>query len=105
MSFFFSSRRRHTIWPRDWSSDVCSSDLDGYLQGASTLNQRKSGETVPGLNVGGWHDAGDDDLRIESQADEVSILASAYEAFGVNYDDTTIDEVKRLVKIHQPYRT
>src|SRR5207253_7246659 len=27
--FFFSSRRRHTRWPRDWSSDVCSSDLDG----------------------------------------------------------------------------
>src|SRR5439155_11691939 len=25
--FFFSSRGRHTIWPRDWSSDVCSSDL------------------------------------------------------------------------------
>src|SRR5437870_10911534 len=24
---FFSSRRLHTIWPRDWSSDVCSSDL------------------------------------------------------------------------------
>src|SRR5690625_5738796 len=27
MRFFFSSRRRHTRWPRDWSSDVCSSDL------------------------------------------------------------------------------
>src|SRR5690625_5678395 len=27
MSFFFSSRGRHTRWPRDWSSDVCSSDL------------------------------------------------------------------------------
>src|SRR5439155_18778476 len=27
--FFFSSRRRHTRWPRDWSSDVCSSDLVG----------------------------------------------------------------------------
>src|SRR5439155_5885031 len=26
-SVFFSSRRRHTRWPRDWSSDVCSSDL------------------------------------------------------------------------------
>jgi endoglucanase len=76
--------------------------FDGYLQGASTLNQWKSGETVPGLNVGGWHDAGDDDLRLESQADEVSILANAYEAFGVNYDDTTIDQEKRLVKIHQP---
>src|SRR5690625_6681964 len=25
--FFFPSRRRHTRWPRDWSSDVCSSDL------------------------------------------------------------------------------
>src|SRR5690625_6753854 len=28
-SIFFSSRRRHTRWPRDWSSDVCSSDLSG----------------------------------------------------------------------------
>src|SRR5437868_12676088 len=27
VSFFFSSRRRHTISKRDWSSDVCSSDL------------------------------------------------------------------------------
>src|SRR5690606_41139433 len=26
--FFFSSRRRHTIFSRDWSSDVCSSDLE-----------------------------------------------------------------------------
>src|SRR5690625_7670387 len=29
--FFFSSRRRHTRWPRDWSSDVCSSDLQRHL--------------------------------------------------------------------------
>src|SRR5690606_40733626 len=28
--FFFSSRRRHTRFSRDWSSDVCSSDLDKY---------------------------------------------------------------------------
>src|SRR5438876_9190505 len=28
--FFFSSRRRHTRWTGDWSSDVCSSDLDIY---------------------------------------------------------------------------
>src|SRR5689334_23453341 len=27
--FFFSSRRRHTRWNCDWSSDVCSSDLAG----------------------------------------------------------------------------
>src|SRR5690606_41185774 len=29
--FLFSSRRRHTIFSRDWSSDVCSSDLDRLL--------------------------------------------------------------------------
>src|SRR5947209_20510627 len=29
LSFFFSSRRRHTRYWRDWSSDVCSSDLEG----------------------------------------------------------------------------
>src|SRR5207253_4107095 len=29
--FFFSSRRRHTRWPRDWSSDVCSSDLVFFI--------------------------------------------------------------------------
>src|SRR5437870_9511565 len=33
--FFFSSRRRHTRWPRDWSSDVCSSDLRRRLIEAS----------------------------------------------------------------------
>src|SRR3712207_8568405 len=29
--FFFSSRRRHTRYWRDWSSDVCSSDLDSFV--------------------------------------------------------------------------
>src|SRR6267154_4356840 len=28
LCFFFSSRRRHTSWTGDWSSDVCSSDLE-----------------------------------------------------------------------------
>src|SRR5690606_18440934 len=35
--FFFSSRRRHTRFSRDWSSDVCSSDLE-VLQHLSALN-------------------------------------------------------------------
>src|SRR3712207_8868429 len=36
--FFFSSRRRHTRYWRDWSSDVCSSDLadDGGLNSGAT---------------------------------------------------------------------
>src|SRR5690606_31910458 len=33
----FSSRRRHTRFSRDWSSDVCSSDLDFYSPKAGTM--------------------------------------------------------------------
>src|SRR5580704_5104087 len=35
--FFFSSRRRHTIWTGDWSSDVCSSDLIAEIVEQSAL--------------------------------------------------------------------
>src|SRR5258707_10187090 len=36
--FFFSSRRRHTRYWRDWSSDVCSSDLSGsYVERSTPL--------------------------------------------------------------------
>src|SRR5215475_7730691 len=37
--FFFSSRRRHTSFSRDWSSDVCSSDLTG-VGDAAELTRR-----------------------------------------------------------------
>src|SRR3712207_8677072 len=41
-SFFFSSRRRHTIYWRDWSSDVCSSDLmDESRIGLQTIRRRR----------------------------------------------------------------
>src|SRR5690625_6137540 len=39
-NFFFSSRRRHTRWPRDWSSDVCSSDLSA--RSLSSVNAERS---------------------------------------------------------------
>src|SRR3712207_7158296 len=35
--FFFSSRRRHTRYWRDWSSDVCSSDLRTWKLAANSL--------------------------------------------------------------------
>src|SRR5439155_16572778 len=38
--FFFSSRRRHTRWPRDWSSDVCSSDLSAAGLGSRSVIDR-----------------------------------------------------------------
>src|SRR6266487_6790080 len=42
MCFFFSSRRRHTRWTGDWSSDVCSSDLDPLQSPCKTLQLYQS---------------------------------------------------------------
>src|SRR5699024_2997425 len=48
--FFFSSRRRHTRSKRDWSSDVCSSDLLGALSATAQANRRiKYDPGVPGF--------------------------------------------------------
>lgn len=79
-----------------------SNHFDGYLQGSSTQTQFKSGDNIPGLNRGGWHDAGDFDLRVESQAETVQGLALAYEEFKLNYDNTTIDQQNLLVEIQVP---
>ena len=76
--------------------------FDGYTQMESTLTKYKPGDTVPGLNVGGWHDAGDFDLRVESQAGEIYALTLAYECFDVYYDATTIDQNLKVTEIHQP---
>lgn len=76
--------------------------FDGYKQGPSTLTRYQPGEHVPGLNRGGWYDAGDDDLRIESQAGEVFILSAIYEEFGVHGDTTLIDQTLRLVELREP---
>src|SRR5690606_7196024 len=43
--FFFSSRRRHTRFSRDWSSDVCSSDLCGSMLAATSRGTRRAGYT------------------------------------------------------------
>lgn len=76
--------------------------FDGYMQGGDTLCKYQPGEHVPGLNVGGWHDAGDFDLRVESQAGESYILSLIYETFGLEWDATTIDQQKKITEIHQP---
>src|SRR5438093_10540494 len=43
--FFFSSRRRHTRLVSDWSSDVCSSDLDGIQ--TTDVNPPRAAAAVP----------------------------------------------------------
>ncbi len=75
--------------------------IDGYVQ-QEGLSPFRPEEKVPGVNVGGWHDAGDFDLRIESQAGECYILALAYEAFHPELDVTAIDQARRITEIHQP---
>lgn len=74
--------------------------IDGYDQKPG-LSKYQAGELVPGVNIGGWHDAGDFDLRIESQAGEAYILALAYEAFHPDLDVTAIDQAGRVTEIHQ----
>lgn len=81
---------------------VDTNHFDGYLQGPSTLTDFKPGDQVPGLNIGGWHDAGDYDLRVESQAGTVWVLTMAYEQFRPDWDMTLVDQQKRLVEIHLP---
>jgi endoglucanase len=81
---------------------VDSNHFDGYIQGHSTLTRFNGGDDVPGLNRGGWHDAGDFDLRVESQAETVQGLGFAYEEFGLNYDNTTIDQKNLVVEIQMP---
>src|SRR5690349_24109961 len=59
--FFFSSRRRHTRSLRDWSSDVCSSDLvlehavaeavAGHVRAAASARQRRRRPYLAGLLV------------------------------------------------------
>ena len=76
--------------------------FDGYAQGPSTLTHYRALDPVPGLDIGGWHDAGDDDLRVDSQAHTVHVLALAYEAFKPDYDVTTVNQEQHLVEMHRP---
>ena len=76
--------------------------FDGYWQDSSTLCDFRPMDHVPDLNVGGWHDAGDFDLRVESQGGTVYALSLTYEAFRPDYDVTTIDQANHLVEMHVP---
>jgi hypothetical protein len=76
--------------------------FDGYAQGPSTDSPFAPGEHIPGLNVGGWYDAGDFDIRTQTQANVITDLTMAWESFGINSDETTVDEKSRYVQIRKP---
>src|SRR5690606_40320469 len=80
--FFYSSRRRHTRFSRDWSSDVCSSDLlDGDGQRGRAEGGRARGQGVlPGDQLGDDVAAlaaaagGGDDLAVDVGEDRKSVV-------------------------------
>ncbi len=76
--------------------------FDGYKMDSSTESQYKPGERIPGLNVGGWFDAGDFDIRTPSHCNTVLSLVETWEHFGINRDETFIDQEHRYVDIHHP---
>ena len=76
--------------------------FDGYTQGPTTDSRFKAGEHIPGLNIGGWADAGDFDIRTETQDAVVRDLAMAKDMFHVDWDQTTVNEAARSVDIRRP---
>lgn len=76
--------------------------FDLYAQGPTTDTRFAAGEHIPGLDVGGWYDAGDFDIRTQSQYATVSTLAMVWEAFGPRWDETTVREADRHVTIRRP---
>jgi len=76
--------------------------FDLYAQGPTTDTPYKPGEHIPGLNIGGWFDAGDYDIRTQTQYYVVSNLVQVWESFGLKRDETAVDQKKRYVDIHHP---
>jgi len=76
--------------------------FDLYAQGPTTDSPYKPGEHIPGLNVGGWFDAGDYDIRTQTQYAVVSSLVETWEMFHPTRDETTVDERRHYVEIHRP---
>jgi endoglucanase len=76
--------------------------FDGYSMPAVSDSPFAAGEHIPGLNIGGWYDAGDYDIRTETQARVITELSLARETFHVDWDETTVDEEARLVQIRRP---
>jgi endoglucanase len=76
--------------------------FDGAWLGPDTDSPFRAGQHIPGLNVGGWYDAGDYDLRAESQYATIQDLALAYKEFDLRWDDLAVDETARTVEMHRP---
>lgn len=74
--------------------------FDLYAQGPSTETRYKPGEHVPGLNIGGWYDAGDYDIRTQSVYATVAGLVNVWETFRLARDTTAVDYARKHVELH-----
>src|SRR5690242_6335823 len=81
---------------------VVGEQFDGWNQATATDGKYKGGDHIPGMNVGGWYDAGDFDLEEPAQLSVIQNLALAYREFNLKYDQLTVDETAREVEMHRP---
>lgn len=81
---------------------VVGEQFDGWNQATATDGKYKGGDHIPGMNVGGWYDAGDYDLEEPAQLSVIQSLALAYREFNIRYDELTVDEDTRQVEMHRP---
>jgi endoglucanase len=81
---------------------VVGEQFDGWNQATATDGKYKGGDHIPGMNVGGWYDAGDFDLEEPAQLSVIQSLALAYREFHLNYDELSVDEGAREVEMHRP---
>ena len=75
-------------------------DLHG--QGPATDTKYKALELIPGLNVGGYFDAGDFDIETGSNISVVQNLITLWEQFHPQRDETFVSEEQRYVELHRP---
>ena len=81
---------------------VVGEQFDGWNQATATDGKFKGGDHIPGMNVGGWYDAGDFDLEEPAQLSVIQSLALGYREFNLKYDELTVDETAREVEMHRP---
>jgi len=76
--------------------------FDLHWQGPATDTRYKPLELIPGLNVGGFFDAGDFDIETHSNINVVQNLLSLWEQFHPQRDETFVSEEQRYVDLHRP---
>ena len=79
-----------------------SDHFDLHRQGASTDTKYKPLELIPGLNVGGFFDAGDFDIETGSNISVVQNFIRTWELFKPQRDETFVSEEQRYVELHRP---